>query len=94
MVGKELFEEPNAEWERILLDKVRRLVRGEAVGLLKEYSGVRPEDIIMPGEDYAALGLRYYELKPEGGPTGIFLGDPTKDVAENLRLARARFTGN
>ncbi|MFV0340404.1 MAG: hypothetical protein ACK5MA_07255, partial [Parachlamydiaceae bacterium] len=94
MVGKDLFKKPNAECERILLDKVRRLVRGEAVGLLKEYSSVRPEDIIMPGEDYAALGLRYYELKPEGGPTGIFLGDPTKDVAENLRLARARFTGN
>jgi hypothetical protein len=94
MVGKDLFKEPNAEWERVLLDKVRRLVRGEAVGLLKEYSSVLPEDVVMQGEDYAALGLRYYELKPEGGPTGIFLGDPTKDVAENLRLARARFTGN
>ena len=93
VIGRSLFRsaEPNINRERILLDKVQRLMRGDAIGLLQDYQEQPPADAHLQGENFAELNLLYYEKRPPDGKTALFLYDPSKSVEENLQLFQVEF---
>lgn len=86
------------EREKYMLDRIKRLMRGEAVGLLKALPSDRtvlPSDAFLQKEELhklIALDLAAYEQRPKEGTTGLFLCDPTH-VEDSLQQLHAKFPG-
>ena len=91
--------------EKHMLDRVRRLMNAEPVGILKKYKDVaiskpadketiRPDDSYLKGDEmtaYMDLATIFYEREVEEGTTDLYLIDPVGDLKSQGELFKARF---
>lgn len=87
-----------------MLDRIRRLMNGEPVGILKRYNNVaimkpadketiRPNDSYLKGDEmtaYMDLPTIFYEREVEDGTTDLYLYDPRGDIARQHDLFAAK----
>lgn len=88
-----------------MFKKIRRLVLGDCVGVLKKYKDVdktkpenkdvfRPSDAYLKGselESYMDAKPLEYEHQPKEGATEVYLFDPKKTPEENLTNIQKKF---
>lgn len=88
--------------EKHMLDRIRRLMNGEAVGCLHRYEGyllnkpddvekIRPKNSYLKGDEMTAYmkeaGTLWYERELEEKTTDLYLWDPSKDrTQQNLEF--------
>lgn len=83
--------------ETFMLDKIRRLMNYEPVGLQKWFPINERRNVnnaYLEGEDlvaYMALDTSFYERRPEGRPTDLFLYDPSLSRNDNNALYLTKF---
>ena len=91
--------------EKHMLDRVRRLMNAEPVGILKSYEDfailkpadketIRPDDSYLKGDEmtaYMDLATIFYEREVEEGSTDLYLIDPVGDLKSQGELFKARF---
>lgn len=91
--------------EKHMLDRIRRLMNGEAVGRLKQYQGVviskpddketiRPKDSYLKDKEmtaYLDLDTLFYERELEPETTDLYALDPSKDDDVQLKALLSKY---
>jgi hypothetical protein len=102
--GPNFIQDGTAE-AKYMLDKIKRAMKGEAVGLVQQYKGIwinkpedvesfRPDNAYLEGDELTAfmkLSPFHYEKRPPAAFTELFLCDPKKTKEEIMEQLFQQF---